>query len=142
MRLVARREEPGPAVALNLHPPVAMPKSALVVEDDPDIGFLIATALRDQCETIERAADGEKAVEMLRAGTYDIVILDIMLPKMNGLAVADVAVGLPSPPALLVISAIARYFDGRFPEGTITLQKPFDLKDLSQAVSSLLHPSA
>ena len=129
-------------MALNLHASLQVSKSALVVEDDPDIGFLIATALRNHCETIERAADGEEAVEMLRSGSYDIVILDIMLPKMNGLAVADVAVKLPSPPALLVISAIARYFDGRFPEGTVTLQKPFDLKDLDEAVTSLLDRSA
>ena len=131
----------GPTVALNLHLIAAMSKSVLVVEDDPDISLLIATALRTHCETIDRAADGALAVDMLRARTYDLLILDIMLPKMNGLAVADVALGLPSPPAILVVSAIARYIDGdgRFPKGAMTLQKPFDLQELEQAVTSLLH---
>jgi CheY-like chemotaxis protein len=111
-------------------------KCALVVEDDDNIRRLIELVLRSRCQTIDGAADGEEAIAMLRRRTYDIVVLDIMLPKVNGLEVAEMIRTLPTPPRVLVVlSAVARYFSDRFPRNAVILQKPFELDRLEEVVA-------
>jgi DNA-binding response OmpR family regulator len=62
-------------------------KRALVVEDDPDIVELIAHYLRAEGFEVETAGDGRVALERLRAGSYQLVILDLQLPGRDGLGV-------------------------------------------------------
>ena len=106
----------------------------LIVEDDEDVRRLVQTILRTHCSTIDVAADGERAVELLASNAYDVVVLDIMLPKKNGFEVAEAIAAMAQPPGLVVLSAIARYFRDRFPAKTVILQKPFDIKQLEDAV--------
>lgn len=115
-----------------------MSKCALIAEDDEDVRRLIEIVLLRHCSTIDSAADGARAIEMLRERRYDLVVLDIMLPKINGLEVAKFIREQPSPPATVVVSGIARYVDERLPEGTVTLQKPLDLDEFDAQVASLL----
>lgn len=56
----------------------------IVVEDDPDINKLIAYNLRKEGFIVEQAFDGDEASEKLRSGCFSIVILDLMLPGING----------------------------------------------------------
>ncbi len=58
----------------------------LVIEDDPDLNRQLATALIDAGYVVDRAFDGEKGHFLGESEPYDAVILDIGLPKMNGLA--------------------------------------------------------
>jgi len=106
----------------------------LLVEDDDNIRRLLQTILRKQCSSIECASDGERALELLNGNTYDVVVLDIMLPKKNGFEVAEAIAAMPHPPGIVVLSAIARYFRDRFPAKTVVLQKPFDIGQLSAAI--------
>ena len=59
----------------------------LVVEDEPAIADFIVRGLTEQGYAVDRAADGVAALDILAVGTFDVVLLDIMLPKMNGLEV-------------------------------------------------------
>ncbi len=113
-----------------------MPHSCrvLLVEDDDNIQRLLQTILRRHCSAIDVASDGERALELLALNTYDVVVLDIMLPKKNGFEVADAIAAMPSPPGVVVLSAIARYFRDRFPASTVVLQKPFDISQLEEAI--------
>jgi DNA-binding response OmpR family regulator len=113
-------------------------KCALIVEDDQDIRRLIEILLRDHCANIDTASDGEEAIAMLRRSRYDLVVLDIMLPKVNGFDVAEMIRTLPAPPKLIVLSAVAESFRHRFPEDAIVLQKPFELGKLGEAVALTL----
>ena len=64
-----------------------MTRRVLVVEDDPDIGRLVTLQLAEldcECRLI---ADGVTALAEAEAGRYDLVILDIMLPRMDGLEI-------------------------------------------------------
>jgi two-component system OmpR family response regulator len=115
-----------------------MTRCALIVEDDADIRRLVEITLRGQCTSIDAAADGAEAMELLRSRSYDLVILDIMLPKVNGVAVAELVATLPAPPKIIILSAIARHFADRFPRGTVLLQKPFDLDKLAVTVAATL----
>ena len=60
-------------------------KRALVVEDDPDIVELVDHYLKAEGFRVEAVGDGRHALERLRAGSHDLVILDLQLPGMDGL---------------------------------------------------------
>jgi DNA-binding response OmpR family regulator len=63
-----------------------MARRALVVEDDPDIVELLVHYLSADGWTVDALADGRRALERARAGGYQLVILDLQLPGMDGLA--------------------------------------------------------
>ena len=111
--------------------------AALVVEDDENVQHLLHVMLRKHCRSVDLAADGEEALRLLRERAYDVVVLDLMLPKVNGLLVAETINALPSPPRVIVLSAIARYFVDRFPSSSIVLQKPFDLDRIEEALAEV-----
>ena len=112
-------------------------RAALIVEDDDAVQYLLRRALQKHCNLVDTASDGEQAVEMLRQKTYDLVMLDLMLPKVDGFSVAEKIGSLPAPPQVIVLSAIARYDTARLPAGTIVLQKPFDVSRLDDVISKL-----
>jgi len=109
----------------------------LIVEDDEKLQDLIRTILSREATSIDVASDGEEAIEKLAAGRYDIVILDLMLPKKNGLIVAEAVAALADRPRLIVLSAISRYLSDRFPAGTLVLQKPYEIDKLAETVRGL-----
>jgi DNA-binding response OmpR family regulator len=114
--------------------------AVLIVEDDDKLQELLRTLIARHCTSVDLAADGEQGIEMLRAGTYDAVIVDLMLPKKNGLLVIDAIVSLSYAPKVIVLSAISRYFHEHFPEGTMVLQKPFEIEKVADAIANLHEP--
>ena len=61
----------------------------LVIEDDPDLNRQLATALTDAGYVVDRAFDGEEGHYLGESEPYDAVILDIGLPKMDGISVLE-----------------------------------------------------
>ncbi len=59
----------------------------LVVEDERDIATILENFLKKQGYRTERAADGESALTLFRACNPDLVLLDVMLPKKDGIEV-------------------------------------------------------
>lgn len=108
--------------------------TALIVEDEESVRHLLEVIVRRHCNTVHVASDGEEAVRMLRGGAYALVVLDLMLPKMNGFAVSEAIAALPAPPKVIVLSALSRYFADRFPPDTVVLQKPFDIDRIEDAL--------
>ncbi|HEX8170658.1 MAG TPA: response regulator [Thermoanaerobaculia bacterium] len=112
--------------------------AALIVEDDESVQHLLATVLRKHCSSVDLAVDGEAAIAMVRGGSYDVVVLDLMLPKVNGLAVSEAIQSLATKPKVIVLSAISRYFADRFPEDTLVLQKPFDIDRIEDVIRTFV----
>jgi CheY-like chemotaxis protein len=115
--------------------------AALVVDDDTGVQQLLQITLRRHCSNIAQATDGAEAAELLRDSDFDVVVLDLMLPKMNGFEVAKIIESLPKRPRLIVLSAIARYFNDRFPPDTVILEKPFEIERLDQVFLSMTQSS-
>lgn len=111
-------------------------RAVLVVEDDDATQNLLRVLLRRRGAAVETAGDDERAIELLRVGEFDTVILDLMLPKRNGFEVAGAIFTLERRPKLIVVSSMARHFVDRFPEGTVLIQKPFDVDQLDAAITS------
>lgn len=59
----------------------------LVVEDDDFLREVYVETLTGEGYTIETAADGDEGLQKMKQGGYDLVLLDIILPKMDGLAI-------------------------------------------------------
>lgn len=66
-----------------------MAKRALICEDDPAIRSLVTTVVRREGFDVGVAADGAEGIEMMKSGAYDLVILDLMTPRVDGYAVLD-----------------------------------------------------
>jgi len=64
-----------------------MDKKILIVEDEEKISRFLELELNHEGYSVEQAFDGKKALALLENNTYDLVILDVMLPKLNGMAV-------------------------------------------------------
>jgi two-component system response regulator HydG len=56
----------------------------LVVDDDRDLRSTVGSALSESSHEVDYASDGEEAVNRVRAGKYDLVLLDMNMPRMNG----------------------------------------------------------
>jgi two-component system nitrogen regulation response regulator NtrX len=66
-----------------------MRRKALIVEDDPHTRRLLVRLIESQDCMVDEAGDGLRAIEMLSKTDYDVVLLDIVLPKLSGTAVMD-----------------------------------------------------
>jgi two-component system response regulator RegX3 len=61
-----------------------MSPRVLLADDEPDIVTPVSYALRGEGFEIDAVGDGERALEAARSGNYDVVVLDIMMPKLSG----------------------------------------------------------
>lgn len=81
-----------------------LPKKILVVEDDDSLRSLYLTILQDAGFAVDTAAEGNAALAMLQKGGYDLVLLDIMMPGMDGLTVLEkLSASPPANPNLHIV---------------------------------------
>ena len=86
-------------------------KKVLVVDDEKSIVKGLKFSLEQEDMEVDTAYDGEEAVEKARANSFDIILLDIMLPKHSGLEVcptADLRAAIPRCDSCRQTSACAR----------------------------------
>ena len=113
----------------------------LIVEDDQDLGKFIQKGLREERYAVDLAADGEAGFELAEANPYDLFILDIMLPKMDGLTLSRQlrASGQSSPILLLTArDSVEDKVSGFDAGGDHYLTKPFAFVELLARVRALL----
>lgn len=104
--------------------------TVLVVDDDPDIRLLLRLELSAEGHQILEAGDGRQALDALAAEQVDLVLLDMMMPVLDGWAVLRALEGATAPP-VVVITALASEGDRHVGElleaGAIdVIAKPFD----------------
>lgn len=78
----------------------------LVVEDEPRIGALLRRALEGAGYAVESAGDGRLAIERARTGRFDLVLLDLMLPEVPGIAVLREVMARDPEQPVMVLSAV------------------------------------
>lgn len=66
-----------------------MKKNILLVEDDESLGFVVKDNLENKGYTVQLSKDGEAGLQDFEAKTFDLCILDVMLPKMDGFTLAE-----------------------------------------------------
>jgi len=116
----------------------------LLVEDEPRVARFIAKGLREQSYAVDLAPDGEEAVYQTSINEYDLVVLDIMLPRKNGFEVCrDMRKrGLRTPILMLTArNAVDDRVSGLDAGADDYLSKPFEFKELLARVRALLRRS-
>lgn len=79
----------------------------LIVEDHADVASLLKRGLEYERFTVDMAEDGQEALEMLRQISYELVILDLMLPKVDGIEVLEKVRSQGNNTPILVLTAVA-----------------------------------
>ena len=113
----------------------------LVIEDEQLLAQSIKAVLEQKGFEVETVYDGETGAEYARLGIYDLVILDVMLPGMDGFQVAQaLRAGRCATPILMLTakSGIEDRITGLNAGADYYLTKPFDTRELLACVNALL----
>lgn len=109
----------------------------LIVEDEEPARRLLRRYLSQLLPEahIEEATDGAHAMEKLQSHSWDLLLLDIEMPEMDGVSVMHFARSLPLPPAIIFTTAYAEHAVKAFEGGAVDyLLKPFSQERLRQAL--------
>ena len=81
------------------------PRRILIVDDDRALRHVLASLLADAGHAVQQAGDGSAALEWLDREVFDIVLLDVGLPGVNGLEVLAHARAVASPPLVIMMTS-------------------------------------
>jgi signal transduction histidine kinase/CheY-like chemotaxis protein len=163
LQLIRGEKSPAPVHPAPVHPATVHPAAAspapvhpatsaappglshsqfrVLVVDDVGVNRQLAAAMLGRAGyTVEVAADGQEAVEKIHAARYDLVLMDVQMPRMNGIAATAVIRTLPGPAsATTIIAMTANAMDGD--RDTLIaagmndyLAKPFSMAELTALV--------
>ena len=124
--------------------PPKMPRKVLIIEDNADIARLVQTHLRDIDCAADIAADGEQGLAQFKQQDYALVVLDLMLPGIDGLAVCRELRTGPNYIPILILTAKSTELDrvvGLEMGADDYLTKPFSLLELQARIKALLRRS-
>lgn len=116
----------------------------LLVEDDRGISSFVVKGLTEAGETVDLVERGDDAISMLYSGSYDAVIMDIMLPGMDGLSVIDEMRANGNTTPVLILSAkksVDERVEGFSRGGDDYLTKPFAFSELKVRLDALVRRS-
>jgi two-component system, OmpR family, response regulator len=113
----------------------------LVVEDDEKIASFVVKGLKQSGYAVDHSTDGERALALALAVTYDVAIVDLMLPKLDGLSLVQQLRARNLHVPVLILSARASVDDrvrGLQAGGDDYLTKPFAFSELLARVQALI----
>src|ERR1700722_18809836 len=112
----------------------------LLVEDDPHLRPMIARGLRGRAYAVDLVADGDRALDAARSGTYDALVLDVMLPGIDGFEIARALRARRSRAPILMLTArddVADRVRGLDAGADDYLVKPFAFDELLARLRAL-----
>jgi len=120
-----------------------MSKKVLVVDDEPSIVISLEFLLRREGYEVSVARDGEAGLAKIRDEHPDLVVLDVMMPRLDGFAVLEAVRGDPAvaDTCILMLTAKGREADqkkGRKLGADAYLSKPFSTHELADRIRELL----
>jgi CheY-like chemotaxis protein len=122
--------------------PAFVPR-VLVADDDPSIRKLVCTIMKRERLAVDCVADGAEAIDKLGERAYSVILLDLMMPRIDGFGVVEWIRTHPpeNKPIILVVTAYAdqsfKQIDPNLVAGV--LRKPFEVADLGNLVRLCVH---
>ena len=113
----------------------------LVVEDEPAAAAVLAKGLREHSYAVDIAADGAAAIELVGGTDYDLVILDVLLPRINGLELCRRLRDFGSTVPILMLTArggLEQRVEGLDAGADDYLSKPYHFPELLARIRALL----
>lgn len=126
---------------MTIRPGLPMPHRILVIEDNHDIAHLVELHLRDLSYQVDLETDGRSGLARAMQGHYDLVILDIMLPGLDGLEVCRRLRGASNHTPVLMLTARTTELDrvlGLELGADDYLTKPFSIMELLARVKAII----
>lgn len=114
---------------------------ALLIEDDPEVSTHIGKGLREQGFTVDAAMDGKEGLGLASTESYDVMIVDRMLPKLDGLSILKSVRAAGNNTPIIVLSALGEVDDrimGLKAGGDDYLVKPFSFSELMARVEAMI----
>jgi two-component system OmpR family response regulator len=116
----------------------------LIVEDEPDLLASLARALRDEGYAVDTAPHGEEGLYKAESADYDAIVLDVMMPKMDGWTVLAKLRKSKKTPVLMLTACDqlrdrVKGLDGGADDYVL---KPFDLEEVFARIRSLIRRAA
>lgn len=124
--------------------PSETPRRILVVDDEAEVRTLVSRMLQSAGWEVETTADGAEALEKVAARRPDLVVLDAMLPGMDGFTVLQRLRERPDPPPVVGLTALGDYeaFSNFVRAGAVAyVAKPFQPQDLVDVCRKVLEAS-
>ena len=118
-------------------------KKILIVDDEPEICELISQHLKRKGIDTKKAYDGKKALQIVKKTKPDLIILDVLMPKMDGFELLQYLKSKPSysqiPVIMLTVKSGPDDLDKGISLGTdFYLPKPFKLENLTQFIEAII----
>jgi len=116
----------------------------LVIEDEAETAAYLEKALKESGHLVEHAADGEAGLALAEGNAYDVMIVDRMLPKLDGLAVIETLREHDNRTPALILSALGKVDDrvkGLRAGGDDYLSKPYAFSELLARIEALARRS-
>ena len=113
----------------------------LIVEDDKDAASWLLKGLKESNHIVDHAIDGETGLKMASEGRYDVLVVDRMLPKLDGLELIKKLRVMQNEVPILILSALSDVDErvkGLRSGGDDYLAKPFEPQELLLRLQSLL----
>ena len=113
----------------------------LIADDERQILEVMVDILEAAGHTVVAVNDGQEALDTLQSQQFDLALLDVMMPKLDGYHLAQAIHGLKNPPVVVIVTS--RDFKGDLPAlnaagAAAFLPKPFANRDLLEVVAKLL----
>ena len=105
-------------------------KRILVVDDETDVQEFVSLVLQDHGFDVCCAGHGQEALDKIESLHPDLVVLDLMMPVMDGWGVLESLKHLPDPPAVIILSAYPDEWRAFKAGAWECLGKPFEPEDL------------
>jgi putative nucleotidyltransferase with HDIG domain len=130
-----------PPPAVQTHPGTPAPPRILIVDDEVIVREILIRKLSSLGYACDHAENGQAAVKMLSAGAYDLLVSDIMMPQMGGVALLREAQRLCPDVAVILVTSVVDLETavGALKEGAYDyVTKPFSLEEVSISVARAL----
>ena len=117
----------------------------LVIEDDTEVLAFIVKGLSEQGHTVDKAADGKSGLLLATAEDYDVMVIDRMLPEIDGLTIIRSVRGAGSQTPMLILSALGEVdsrVEGLRAGADDYLTKPFAFSELLARIEALSRRAA
>lgn len=117
----------------------------LVVEDDRDVAAYLVKGLKEHGYTVDHAEDGKNGLFLATSENYDVMVIDRMLPELDGLAIVRSVRAAGKATPMLILSALGEVDDrveGLHAGGDDYLTKPFAFSELLARLEALVRRTA
>jgi CheY-like chemotaxis protein len=113
----------------------------LIVDDEPELVEELSLILTEEGYAVTAAPDGLQAVELFREGSYDLVLMDVKMPEMNGVdALHEILAINPEAKVVIITGSFAQNLSAQaLEDGAVAaLFKPFDPEVLLETIKKLV----